>query len=90
METYDIDPSVSQQMFGCDIERFANRIVDSGQYQRCGGLTIVMGMLSDCQEMLGIEGDNGQSKESIRQALNRAKFLLAEMQDGNMIPVVQR
>jgi len=90
METYDIDPSVSQQMFGCDIERFANRIVDSGQYQRCGGLTIVMGMLSDCQEMLGIEGDNGQSKENIRQALNRAKFLLAEMQDGNMIPVVQR
>jgi hypothetical protein len=77
-------------MFGCDIERFANRIVDSGQYQRCGGLTIVMGMLSDCQEMLGIEGDNGQSKENIRQALNRAKFLLAEMQDGNMIPVVQR
>ena len=90
METYDIDPSVSQQMFGCDIDRFANRIVDSGQYQRCGGLTIVMGMLSDCQEMLGIEGDNGQSKENIRQALNRAKFLLAEMQDGNMIPVVQR
>jgi hypothetical protein len=77
-------------MFGCDIERFANRIVDCGQYQRCGGLTIVMGMLSDCQEMLGIEGDNGQSKENIRQALNRAKFLLAEMQDGNMIPVVQR
>jgi hypothetical protein len=77
-------------MFGCDIDRFANRIVDSGQYQRCGGLTIVMGMLSDCQEMLGIEGDNGQSKENIRQALNRAKFLLAEMQDGNMIPVVQR
>jgi hypothetical protein len=90
METYDIDPSVSQQMFGCDIERFANRIVDSGQYQRCGGLIVVMSMLSDCQEMLGIEGDGGQSKENIRQALNRAKFLLAEMQDGNMIPVVER
>jgi hypothetical protein len=90
METYDIDPSVSQQMFGCDIEKFANRIVACGQYQRCGGLTIVMGMLSDCQELLGINGDGGKSKEDIRQALNRAKFLLAEIQDGNMIAVVER
>jgi hypothetical protein len=72
METYDIDPSVSQQMFGCDIEKFANRIVDCGQ------------------ELLGINGDGGKSKEDIRQALNRAKFLLAEIQDGNMIAVVER
>jgi hypothetical protein len=90
MESFDIDPAVSQQMFGCSIERFEKIVLESGTYQRNGALSYVMSMLSDCQEMLGIEGDDGQSKESIRQALNRAKFLLAEMQDGNMIPVVER
>lgn len=88
-QEFDIDPTVSQQMFGCSIERFANMIVESGQYQRCGGLIVVMSMLSDCQEMLQIDGDPA-TKNNIRQALNRAKFLLAEMQDGNMIPVVER
>jgi hypothetical protein len=36
---------------------------------------VVMGMLSDCQEML----EHNYSKEDIRQYLNRAKFILGEM-----------
>ena len=36
---------------------------------------VVMGMLSDCQEMLV----HNYSKEDIRQYLNRAKFILGEM-----------
>ena len=90
MESFDIDPAVSKQMFGCSIEKFEKIVLESGTYQRNGALSYAMSILSDCQEMLGIEGDDGESKENIRQALNRAKFLLAEMQDGNMIPVVQR
>ena len=90
METFDIDLDYSKQMFGCSIEKFEKIVLESGTYQRNGALMYVMSMLSDCQEMLNIDGDGGQSKENIRQALNRAKFLIAEMQDGNMIPVVQR
>ena len=39
---------------------------------------VVMGMLSDCQEMLV----HNYSKEDIRQYLNRAKFILSEMMDA--------
>lgn len=34
----------------------------------------VMGILSDCQEML----EHGQDKDTIRKTLNKAKFFLAE------------
>ena len=86
MEGFDIDPSVSKQMFGCSIEKFAAMIVNSGQYERCGGIMCAMSILSDCQEMLRVDGDPA-TKENIRQALNRAKFLLMEIADGNMIAV---
>ncbi len=86
MESFDIDPSVSKQMFGCNIEKFAAMIVNSGQYERCGGIMCAMSILSDCQEMLQVDGDPA-TKENIRQALNRAKFLLMEIADGNMIAV---
>lgn len=43
---------------------------------RMSGLEmLVMGMLSDCQEML----EHGYNKEDIRLQLNRAKFILGEM-----------
>ena len=38
---------------------------------------VVMGMMSDCQEML----EHGFNKEDIRLQLNRAKFILSEMMD---------
>ena len=39
---------------------------------------VVMGMMSDCQEML----EHGFNKEDIRLQLNRAKFILSEMMDA--------
>ena len=46
---------------------------------RLSGLEmVVMGMMSDCQEML----EHGFNKEDIRLQLNRAKFILGEMMDA--------
>lgn len=59
------------QMFDCSIEDL-NAIVH-GQRARGGDMTsLVFSMLSDIQEML----DLGMEKETIRRALNRAKYLL--------------
>jgi len=40
---------------------------------------VVMGMLSDCQEMANADYF---SKEDIRKQLNKAKFILSEMMDA--------
>jgi len=44
-----------------------------------GNEMVVMGILSDCQEMLV----SGFSKEDIRKHLNIAKFILGEMMEKN-------
>ncbi len=40
---------------------------------------VVMGILSDCQEMLTFGSD---TKEQVRKQLNVAKFILSEMMDA--------
>ena len=40
---------------------------------------VVMGILSDCQELLNFHGN---TKEQIRKQLNIAKFILSEMMDA--------
>ena len=51
---------------------------------RIGGLEmVVMGILSDCQEMLqypyAAQSNNKAAKEQIRKNMNIAKFILSEM-----------
>lgn len=41
---------------------------------------VVMGIMSDCQEMLAM-GAGPRSVEYVRKQMNIAKFILAEMQD---------
>jgi hypothetical protein len=40
---------------------------------------VVMGILSDCQELNEFRGD--KAKETVRKNLNIAKFILSEMMD---------
>ena len=40
---------------------------------------VVMGILSDCQELTTFKGD--KAKEEVRKQLNVAKFILGEMMD---------
>ena len=45
---------------------------------------VVMGILSDCQELLAMAGDKDRVREDIRKQMNIAKFILSEMLDSRM------
>jgi hypothetical protein len=48
---------------------------------KCSGLEmVVMGIMSDCQEMLSM-GAGPRSVEYVRKQMNVAKFILSEMMD---------
>jgi hypothetical protein len=48
---------------------------------KCSGLEmVVMGIMSDCQEMMAM-GTGPRSVEYVRKQMNIAKFILAEMID---------
>ena len=49
---------------------------------KCSGLEmVVMGIMSDCQEMMAM-GTGPRSVEYVRKQMNVAKFILAEMMDA--------
>jgi hypothetical protein len=76
---------MSQQMYGCDIEQFMAQIKASVSYQLGGAGIVVAGLMSDAQEEIAAGMD-----ERARQSLNRAKAVLFEIMDGNMILEVPR
>jgi hypothetical protein len=48
---------------------------------KCSGLEmVVMGIMSDCQEMMAM-GNGPRSVEYVRKQMNVAKFILSEMMD---------
>ena len=47
---------------------------------------VVMGLLSDCQEMLAM-GAGPRAVEHVRKQMNVAKFILCEMQDAKDSPL---
>jgi hypothetical protein len=44
---------------------------------------VVMGIMSDCQEMMAM-GTGPRSVEYVRKKMNVAKFILAEMMDAKV------
>ena len=66
-------------MFGMSQADIRNQYINSITAQLSGVEMVVMGILSDCQEMqtLGVD-----TKERIRKQLNVAKFILSEMMDA--------
>jgi hypothetical protein len=61
------------KMFGMTSEDIKEQYIESLSGRLCGLEMVVMGILSDCQEM-GVP-------EHVRKQLNIAKFILSEMQD---------
>ena len=57
-------------MFGCTVADLKDNLDDIVQLS--GGVMIAMSIMSDCQEMLEL----GMDSDKIRQALNRAKWVL--------------
>jgi len=51
---------------------------------QCSGLEmVVMGIMSDCQEMMSM-GTGPRSVEYVRKQMNIAKFILSEMMDARV------
>ena len=65
-------------MFGMSTEDIREQYIKSLTARLSGMEMVVMGILSDCQEMQNFGVD---TKERIRKQLNVAKFILSEMMD---------
>lgn len=66
------------QMFGMSEQDIRDQYINSITAKLSGMEMVVMGILSDCQEMQNFGVD---TKERIRKQLNVAKFILSEMMD---------
>ena len=66
--------------YGCTVEQMREAVEESLTYRISGPVMYAMSLMSDCQEMLA--SDNGGQfdmmvAEDVRQALNRAKWILS-------------
>lgn len=73
------------EMYGCDIDDYVEAITDCVTYRLTGANMVIAGLMSDAQEQIAF-GD----AEGARQSLNRAKFLLFKVMDGQLIGTVPR
>jgi hypothetical protein len=74
-----------QAVYGMSVADIRSEYMES-LTARCSGLEmVVMGILSDCQELQAMAASfpDGQAEETIRQYLNRAKFILSTMMEAN-------
>ena len=67
--------------YGMSEADIRSQYMESFTATRCGLEMVVMGILSDCQEMLSM-GAGPRSVEYVRQQMNVAKFILCEMMDN--------
>ena len=79
-----VNANLSPRMYGvADIDAYIDSIKGSMTYRAVGASMIVAGLMSDAQELLSV-GDN----ERARQTLNRAKAVLFQIMDGQLIGTV--
>jgi hypothetical protein len=75
------------KMYGvADIDAYINDIKTSFTYKAVGGNIIVAGLMSDAQELMAME--TTRDTERARQTLNRAKAVLFQIMDGQLIGTV--
>jgi hypothetical protein len=80
-QTKEINMTTKEmQCYGCDIEEFVASVKSGVTYKFSGINMVIAGLMSDAQEMMAF-GDT----ESARQYLNRAKYLLFKVMDGQLI-----
>ena len=68
------------KMYGMTEAEIRRQYMESVTYQLSGQEMVVMGILSDCQELLAM-GAGPRAVERVRQQMNVAKFILSEMHD---------
>jgi hypothetical protein len=69
--------TAEQRMYGMSEADIREQYMNSITARLSGLEMVVMGILSDCQELTAM----GSAGQTIRQQLNIAKFILCEMQD---------
>ena len=69
------------KMYGMTEQEIRRQYMESLTAKMSGQEMVVMGILSDCQEMLSM-GTGARSVEYVRQQMNVAKFILCEMMDN--------
>ena len=68
------------KMYGMTEAEIRRQYMESLTAKFSGQEMVVMGILSDCQEMLGM-GAGPRAVEHVRKQLNVAKFILSEMME---------
>ena len=69
------------KMYGMTEQEIRRQYMESLTAKMSGQEMVVMGILSDCQEMLGM-GAGPRAVEHVRQQMNVAKYILCEMMDN--------
>jgi hypothetical protein len=66
------------RMYGCTEAQMKEAVEESLTFRFSGPAMYAASLMSDCQEMLEHDGDDSMVREDVRQALNRAKWILFE------------
>ena len=80
-----------QKMFGISVEDIKTQYMQSLTAKFSGNEMVVMGILSDCQELMVAKnhdypnGGPNRYDEQIRKQLNVAKFILSEMMEDKLL-----
>ena len=69
------------KMYGMTEAEIRRQYMESLTAKMSGQEMVVMGILSDCQEMLSM-GAGPRAVEHVRQQMNVAKFILCEMMNN--------
>ncbi len=69
------------KMYGMTEAEIRRQYMESLTAKMSGQEMVVMGILSDCQEMLSM-GAGPRAVEHVRQQMNVAKYILCEMMDN--------
>ena len=69
--------------YGMSEQEIRERYMESITARFSGLEMVVMGIMSDCQEMMAM-GTGPRSVEYMRKKMNVAKFILAEMMDAKV------
>jgi len=69
------------KMYGMTEAEISRQYMESLTAKMSGQEMVVMGTLSDCQEMLSM-GTGPRAVEHVRQQMNVAKYILCEMMDN--------
>ena len=69
------------KMYGMTEAEIRSHYMRSATAERCGLEMVVMGILSDCQELSSWSNSN----EQVRKNLNIAKYILSEMMEAKCL-----